>query len=174
MECCIIGVGKNSQMLDEFQRTKVWESLLAAEARSLYFGDLARRYTRRKQVITGIAFFLSSGAAASLIGNLPSWVPLAASFVVAATTAYSIALNLDGRISTVVKLHASWIRIAEEYSRLWSHTGDQDAENRLDQIIEMEREPSVLAATDAPNDQKLLGEWQDRVFALYHLTSQHG
>jgi len=166
--------GKNGQMLSEFQRTEVWENLLAAEARSLYFGDLASRYTRRKQTITGIAFFLSSGAAFALIGKLPSWVPLVSSLVVAAATAYCIAVNLDGKISTVAKLHSSWNRIAQEYSRLWSHTGDQDAEDQLNQIIEMEREPSELATTGAPNDQKLLGEWQDRVFALHHLTSQHG
>jgi hypothetical protein len=99
---------------------------------------------------------------------------LASSLVVAAATAYCIAVNLDGKIHTMAKLHSAWNRIAQEYSRLWSHTGDQDAEDRLEQIVEMEREPSTLATTDAPNDQKLLGEWQDRVFALYHLTGQHG
>ena len=161
-------------MLDEFQRTKAWENLLAAEARSLYFGDLASRYTRRKQTITGVAFFLSSGAAAALIGKLPSWIPLVSSLVVAGATAYCIAVNLDGKIATMAKLHSSWNRIAQEYSRLWSHTGDLDAEDRLDEIIEMEREPSELATTGAPNDQKLLGKWQDHVFALYHLTGQHG
>ena len=161
-------------MLNEFQRAKAWENLLAAKARSLYFDDLASRYTRRKQIITGFAFFLSSGAAAALIGKLPSWIPIVFSLVVAAATAYSIAVNLDGKISTMAKLHSSWNRIAGEYSRLWSHTGDPDAEDRLDQVIEMEREPSELATTGAPNNQKLLGEWQDRVFALHHLTGQHG
>jgi hypothetical protein len=74
----------------------------------------------------------------------------------------------------MAKLHSAWNRIAQEYSRLWSHTDDSDAEDRLDQIVEMEGEPSELATTGAPNNQKLLGEWQDRVFALYHLTGQHG
>jgi|WetSurMetagenome_2_1015567.scaffolds.fasta_scaffold477636_2 hypothetical protein len=161
-------------MLSEFQRTQVWENLLAAETRSLYFGDLASRYTRRKQVITGLAFFLSSGAAAAVIGKLPASVPIVLSLVTAIATAYSMAVNLDARISTMAKLHSSWNRIAQDYSRLWGHTGDPGAEERLAEIAEMEREPSELATTGAPNDQKLLGKWQDHVFALYHLTGQHG
>ena len=54
-------------MLTDDQIKRVWENMLAAEARSLYFGDLAARYTRRKRVITGASFFLSSGAAATLV-----------------------------------------------------------------------------------------------------------
>jgi hypothetical protein len=61
-----------------------------------------------------------------------------------------------------------------EYDRLWNHTDDIDAEAKLDSIIGKEKEPSELAATEAPNDQKLLGKWQDRVFSLYRLTGQHG
>lgn len=85
---------------------------------------------------------------------------------VAAMTAYSIAVGLDRKIATMAKLHSAWNRISQEYRRLWSQ------ESQLAQIIEMSLEPSELATTDAPNDQKLLEKWQDRVFALYHLTGQ--
>jgi hypothetical protein len=37
-----------------------------------------------------------------------------------------------------------------------------------------EKEPSELATTEAPNDQVLLGKWQEHVFSMYHLTGQHG
>ena len=161
-------------MLNEFQVTRVWESMLAAETRSLYFGDLASRYTRRKQWITGISFVLASGAAATLIGKAPAWIPLLLSLVVAVLTAYSIAVSLDRRIGTMAKLYSSWSRIAKEYDRLWNHAHDEDAEDELVKIIQMETEPSELATTDAPNDQALLGKWQERVFSLYHLTGQHG
>jgi len=161
-------------MLNEFQRTTVWENMLSAETRSLYFGDLASRYTHQKQWITGLSFFFSSGAAATLLGKAPQVVPIVLSLVVAALTAYSIAVGLDRKIATMAKLHSEWSRISQEYVRLWSHIGDEDAENQLEQIIEMSREPSELATTEAPNDQELLGKWQDRVFALYHVTGQHG
>ncbi len=160
-------------MLSEFQIKHVWESMLAAEARSLYFGDLASRYTRRKQWITGVSFFFSSGAAATIIAKAPQWVPLMLALVVAGATAYAMAVNLDRRIATMARLHSAWREIATQYDRLWNHASDEDSESQLDKIMERENEPSELATTDAPNDQKLLGKWQDRVFSLYHLTTQH-
>jgi len=67
-------------MLNEFQRTQVWEDLLAAETRALYFGDLASRYTHQKQWITGLSFFFASGAAchsgsATLLHSCRSYYP---------------------------------------------------------------------------------------------------
>src|ERR1700681_682290 len=110
-------------MLNEFQRTRVWEDLLAAETRALYFGDLAYRYTHQKQWITGLSFFFASGAAATLIGKAPAFVPIVLSLAVAAMTAYSIAVGLDRKITTMAKLHSAWNRISQEYRRLWSQTG---------------------------------------------------
>ena len=158
-------------MLNEFQRTQVWRNMLAAETRSLYFADLASRYTRQKQWITGFSFFFSSGAAAILLGKASEFVPIVLSFAVAAMTAYSIAVGLDRRIATMAKLHSAWNRISQEYNHLWSHIGDQDAESQLERLIAMEREPSELASTEAPNREKLVEKWQDRVFAEYQQPS---
>ena len=161
-------------MLNEFQVLRVWENMLNAESRSLYFGDLAARYTRQKQWITGLAFFLTSGAAATIIGKSPSFIPIILSLIVAGVTAYSIALNLDGKITSMARFHSAWSRIAAEYDYLWNHSYEADAELRMAKIIDQEREPSELATTEAPNDQKLLGEWQNRVFELHHLKAQNG
>jgi hypothetical protein len=161
-------------MLNEFQINKVWENMLNAETRALYFGDLATRYTRRKQWITGLSFFLSSGAAATIIGKSPGAIPVTLSLLVAGLTAYSMALNLDGKIIAMARFHSAWSRIASEYDRLWNHAYDPDAELRFERIIEQEREPSELATTEAPNDQRLLGKWQHRVFDMYHLNTGNG
>jgi hypothetical protein len=161
-------------LLNEFQIRRVWENMLASEARSLYFGDLASRYTRNKQWITGLSFFLSTGAAATVIARAPEFVPATLAIIVAAMTAYSIAINLDRKILTMVQLHSSWNDIARQYDRLWNHAYEHDAEDRLNAIIQSEREPSETATTEAPNDQKLLSRWQDRVFSMYHLTGEHG
>ncbi|MSV35924.1 MAG: hypothetical protein EXQ47_10055 [Bryobacterales bacterium] len=161
-------------MLDEFQINQVWENMLAAEARSLYFGDLAARYTRRKQWITGASFFLASGAAATVVARASEWVPGILALSVALANAYSMAVNLDRKTKTMSTLHASWNRIGADYGRLWSHTYSDDAEEQMYEIVERAREASELATTEAPNDQKLLGKWQDRVFALHNLTGQHG
>jgi hypothetical protein len=124
--------------------------------------------------MTGVSFFLASGAAASLIGKLPQWVPLVASAVVAVLSAYSMAVGLDRKISTMAKLHSAWNLIALEYERLWSHPDSDDAEEHLYAVFQREKEPSELAATEAPYKEKLLGKWQEYVFAMYHLTQQHG
>jgi hypothetical protein len=156
-------------MLNERQVMNVWQGLLAAETRTFYFADLTSRYTRRKQVLTGLSFFLSSGAAASILAKGPAWIPLVQALFIAAATAYSMVMNLDGRIATMAKLHATWSEIATLYDRLWNHAADADAEQHLDAIIEREKAPSELAATSAPNNQALLRKWQDHVFAMYQL-----
>ena len=156
-------------MLTQEQIESVWENMLAAEVRSLYFADLASKYTRRKQWITGLTFFFSSGAAATVIAKQPSWVPAILALLAAAITAYAIAVNLDKAAGTMVKLHSSWNQISADYDRLWNHTFADDAEDELNSINTRARNSSELAATDAPNDQKLLGEWQERVFLSHRL-----
>jgi len=47
-------------MLSEDRITSLWERQIAAEIRSLYFGELAGKYSKRKQAITFVPFFLSS------------------------------------------------------------------------------------------------------------------
>ncbi len=89
--------------------------------------------------------------------------------IVAVGNAYAMAVNLDRRIATMAKLHSSWSEIATEYYFLWNHTQDEDAEYRLNSVIEREKGPSELGVSEAPNDQKLLGKWQQQVFASYHL-----
>jgi hypothetical protein len=157
-------------MLNDHQIKKVWQNMLAAEARALYFGDLAGRYTAYKQWMTGITFFLSSGAAATIIAKY-HWIPVTLSLVVACISAYSMAVNLEGKIGTMTKLHSTWNNIAMAYERLWNHTYGPNAEDELDKIIQLEDEPSQLATTSAPNDQELLDKWQQRVFRLHGLST---
>jgi hypothetical protein len=157
-------------MLTESQIGQVWERKIAAEVRSLYFADIAGRYSRRKQIITFVTFFLSSGAAATLIAKAPSMVPLLLSAVVALLTAYSLAVSLERLVRTMAKLHYSWNQIATDYDRLWNHTYEDDAEIEFEDLLRRERELSEIATTEAPNDRKALREWQDHVFQQYHLN----
>jgi hypothetical protein len=160
-------------MLNESQVNRVWENMLSAETRALYFGDLGRRYSLQKQWMTGLSFFLSSGAAATVIAKAPTWVPALLAILSAGMMAYAMAINLDRLVATTVKLHCMWRDIATSYDRLWNHAYDDDAEEQLNEIISRETEPSELAVTEAPNDQKLLRKWEDHVFELYHLTGQN-
>ena len=158
-------------MLSEDQITSLWERRIAAEVRSLYFGDLANRYSKQKQIITGVVFFFSSGAAGSLIGKLPTWVPVSLSLFVAVLTAYTIAVNLDVTVRTMAKFNYQWSELAQAYETLWSNVHGADAALDFESLCRRARDLSELATTDAPNDQKRLAYWQDHVFKQHHLVN---
>ena len=157
--------------LTEGQIKSVWEKKIGAEVRSLYFGDLATRYTRRKQIITGASFFLSSGAAAMLAAKAgPDWIPLTMAAITAFLTAYSISVGLDRKVATMAKLHYEWNSLAAELDRLWNHWHEDDAESRFADVVKRAADVSQMAATEAPYDERLMGKWQDRVVAQYGMT----
>lgn len=153
-------------VLSEAESRRVWERMAEAEVRSLYFANLASRYSKQKQIITGISFFLSSGAAATLIGKLPSAVPLALSSVVAIVTAYSMAVGLDRRIAELSNLHSEWNQLTAEYEHLWNHWQDDDASAVLDELVRKAREASE-SATEMPYDEDLIKKWSTIVYARY-------
>lgn len=157
-------------MLTEHQITSVWERQLAAETRALYFGELASNYTRQKQWISGLTFFLSSGAAATVIAKTPSWVPVTLAVFTAILTAYSIARGLDGATRTMSKLQASWAHLAADYEALWNTTWSDDAADQLNLLVTREVDLSSQASTDAPYHPKRVAYWQDQVFKLHHLA----
>jgi len=147
-------------MLTEDQTNRLWNDILAAEVRSFYFADLGTRYTRQKQIITGVAFFFSSGAAASWVAHAPAWIPVAMSVSIAVLTAYSIAVGLDKKASTMAKLHYTWSEIENDRRQLWNHWYEDDAEARLREIEARDLEASQNAITDAPYNKGLIQKWQ--------------
>ena len=155
-------------MLTEGQINRVWVKTIEAEVRSFYFGELAARYVKRKQIITGVSFFLSSGAAATLAAKTVSWVPLVMAALAAMVTAYSIAVNLDRKAVTMAKLHSTWNQLAAEYDRLWNHCHEDDADAQFESLLKRGRDASEIGSTEAPYDEGLIEKWQDRV------NAQHG
>jgi hypothetical protein len=151
-------------MLTQDQTDTLWNDTLAAQVRSLYFADLGSRYTRQKQIITGIAFFFSSGAAATVVAHAPAWIPVVMSVSTAVLTAYAIAVGLDKKASTMAKLHYAWSEIENDRRLLWNHWYEEDAEARLGEINGRDLEASQTAITDAPYDKGLIHKWQIFVY----------
>ena len=149
-------------MLTEAQTNRVWEKMLSARVRSLYFGDLATRYTTRKQIITGLCFFLTSGAFATSIAKMPVWVTSVSSILAAILLAYSMAVGLDKAASQMAKLHSAWNQLSTDFERLWNHWHEDTAERVLDDLQRRAAEVSQLS-TDAPFDEELIAKWEDRV-----------
>ena len=158
-------------MLTEDQTARVWNKMAEAEVRSLYFGDLAARYTKRKQMIVAASFFLSSGAAASLWATMPAWVPLTMAIIVALLTGYSIAVNLDKAALTMANLHGEWNRLSNDYEHLWNRWYADDAEDTLKALLERAGQVSVKGSTEAPYDQNLIDKWETYVYSQYQATA---
>jgi hypothetical protein len=156
--------------LTEAHVDRVWQWMIEAEVRSYYFGELASRDTKKKQIITGLSFFLSSGAAATLAAKL-YWAPLILASIAAVLTAYSVAVGLDKRAIAMAKLHHQWNVLSADYERLWHHWYEDDAEERLDEILRRDREASQTGTVEAPYDESLIDKWQDRVNILRGLAA---
>jgi hypothetical protein len=146
-------------VLTENERTLVWTKAYEADVRSLYFGDQAVRYTKHKQIITGVSFFLSSGAAAALIASAPKFIPTILAVIVAVLTAYSMAVGLDRRIGTVCKLHSEWNHLGTEYESLWDHWYDDRAQENLTGLLKRGRDASQIAI-EMPYDAEAMEKWE--------------
>lgn len=157
--------------LTEEQANRVWEDALAAEIRSLYFAELDARFTRHNQVITGISFFLASGAAATIETKLPSWVPVLLAAVMAIMMAYSIAVGLDRKSAAMAKLHYIWSQLETGYRHLWNHWYEDNADDVLRDLQVRDREASQLAITEAPYNEKLILKWESFVYKQQGLTA---
>ena len=157
-------------MLTAAQTDSVWRRMVEAEVRAMYFGELAAAYTKRKQIITGLSFFLSSGAAATLAAQTARSVPLIMSIASAILMAYSIAVSLDRTVENLAKLHYAWSQIQDDYERLWNHWYADDAEETLQEILKRSREASETS-TRAPYNERLMEKWTGFVYERYQPTA---
>jgi len=155
-------------MLTQDQIEDVWKRQMDAETRAFYFADLANRYTTQKKWITALSFFLSSSAVVTLLAKLHAWVPVILSIIIAIINAYSSAFGLDSRMRSMAKLYGQNSQLADDYQRLWNNVCANDAAAVLDDLVRRDRKVHEAGTTEAPNDQKRMGRWQDYVF------TQHG
>lgn len=153
--------------LTENQGNRVWECMAESEARSMYFGALSARFIKRKQLISGTLLFLASGAAATIGASTRPVIPLIFSIVAAILSAYSIAVGLDRRVVSTVKLHCDWAQIATDYERLWNNWQSVDADNVLTQIQARDLAASAAGLDLGQQDEKLIEKWSDRAYERY-------
>ena len=154
------------------QAAAIWEKKVMAEVRSLYFAELAESYTKRKQLITGLSFFLSAGAAATLVAKSPDFITIGMTVISALANAYSIATGLDRQISTLSKLHGEWNSLASDYEKLWYRWFEEDSERIFGELVKRGREASQLATTDVPPyDPELMKKWEEVVFGQYRVAA---
>lgn len=153
-------------MLGEEQVRAVWDRLIDAETRTYYFGDLAGSYTRQKQIVTFLSLFLSLGAVVTVLSKAPAWLTASMSIVVALAAAYALAFNLDQKTRIMAELNHSWAEVAFDYERIWENPSTAESEALYKQLDEKVRDLSTTSTTAAPNDQKRMAKWKERVLEL--------
>ena len=152
-------------MLTKAQTDDVWQKMVEAEVRSLYFGELASHYIWQKQCITVASFVLASGTAVVAFGKiLPLWTLGFPGLIVAVLTGYSIGFGLDEKVSAIAKLHSSWNRLADDYERLWNHWKEPGAEKALAELRRQARELSE-AGLKAPYKPNRMKHWANHVYS---------
>ena len=92
--------------------------------------------------------------------------------VITVANGYQIAINQESKIKTAGKLHLAWERLECEYDSLWSHTYEDEAERKLQELQEKERDLSETSATEIGLNKKVWKYWWDQTCQKYDLS--HG
>lgn len=107
--------------VNEQQRALIWESLLGADYRARYFGELAGQLQAMSRHLAVANLVLSSGALVNIAGALaPSWVSLAAMGMVAGLSAIQLVLKFSDRAGDAAELQTKWDGILMELEQLWA------------------------------------------------------
>jgi hypothetical protein len=154
-------------VLTEPQIERLWTRKLEAEARALYFADIANRESTIKRYITGLSFVLGSAAIVTMMSHLPGWVPIVVTAIITIANGYQIAVNQESKIKTAGKLHLGWERLECEYDWLWSNTFGDDAEAKFRELQDRERDLSETAATEIGLNHPLWTKWWKQTCAKY-------
>ena len=106
--------------MTEGEADRVWKAAREAGVRSLYFGEMLFRHTRRKQWLRGASLGFTSGAAVFVIGGSLPEVGAALVALTAIVNVWAIFANLDQRVLALARLRTAWETLRIEYSALWS------------------------------------------------------
>lgn len=156
-------------MLSDAQIQRVWEEMLSAEFRELYYADLATEYATKQRRATWATLILSSSAFASVIADLPAQLAIVRPVLALATavlSGYSLAMQTQKRTVDASDLALRWSKIAHEYGAIWENVFADDAAAKLQRVDAATVEASK-AGHQLPHQPKRIAKWQDRVEAKW-------
>ena len=134
-----------------------------ARVRSLYFGEMLSRYTKRKQWVQGLSLGFSSAAVVTVVREPWPVVTAALAAVVAIANAWAISTNLDQTLLTLATLRTSWEDLRIEYGDLWSKWYEDGAPSRFAALQRRANDLGMLASAGAPWDKKAVARWEQFV-----------
>ena len=118
---------------NQYYVQQVWLGLLDAERLSRYYGRLALRFQRWNLFLTLVILLCSTGAAATLITELPTWVQAVLSLVVAAVAIWSYLLGYSKKAAVASVIRSQCSHLASDWRGLWAdlNTDRQDIPVRI-------------------------------------------
>ena len=158
-----------SPALNDFDQTRLWESLIGAETRSQYFATLVQRLRVRQRWLTIASLVLSSGAAITLLtATLPNygWVKGLLALASAVFSAISLVSSNEKNAIEAADLSYRWQSLALDYQKLWSDMYAEEAPAVLQRLAEEEAKVSK-SSTALPNITRLMIQAEDNVTMHY-------
>lgn len=155
--------------LNEYDQNRLWENLIGAETRSLYFAALVQTLRVRQRWLTGGSLILSSGAAITIFTSaLPehAWVKGVLALLSAVFSAVSLVSANEKNAIEASDLSYRWQNLANSYQQLWSDMYAEDAPERLRELSDEEAKVSK-SSTSLPNMVRLMEEAEDNVAMHY-------
>ena len=152
-------------MLTPLEQKRVWENMLAAEIRADYFAALATSYRLHQRIANWATLVLSSGAALSLLLDLPpdyKFVRLGLALATTCISAYSVVAQNYDRANAALDLHARWNKLAKGATALWDRMDDTSARDDLQEIEDLAGDLSK-AGIAFPNKKRQMLKWQNLV-----------
>lgn len=157
--------------LTEHQQKRLWDDLVLAEARTLYFGELATQYHNTQRWLTCGLLVASSAAVAGLLPWLPTWFAPVFSLVTAAVGIYSTVSNYQKKGLDASEISARWSRKAKAYERLWEDMYRDDVLQRLNEIEDSDPELPRAGQALGPYEKDRMVRWQDHVERMRHVLA---
>lgn len=153
-------------MLTQPQIQRLFDAKIDAEARACYFAEIASNESTIKRWVTFTAFMFGSATVVTTLSKHPYFAAVF-SIIVTAANGYQIAVSQDSKIKTAARLHSGWLRLEQEYDRLWSETWADDAQSRLTRLMEREQDLSETAATEIGHNETRWHYWLYKTRAKY-------
>lgn len=154
-------------MLSEAQIERVWQGMLGAEIRANYFAELTERYNRRQRLATWGTLFMSSGALATILVQLPqgwAWIRAGLAALAAALSLYSVVRQNNKLSFDAAELYSRWNKLSSAYETLWEDVTVEDGAEILNALRAQGHELSK-SGTVFPNDEKAMLRWENHVIA---------
>ena len=98
---------------------QIWTGLLESDRVARYYSMLADKLRWRHNILTAILIVLATGAAASLLAQLPNWVSAIVIFLTACISAWLYVFDYSGKATAASLFSDQYGRLHTKWTRLW-------------------------------------------------------